>query len=76
MALSVKICGMKYPDNLQEVAALSPDYLGFIFYPKSKRYVLEGQEDISLHTPDILQVMDQLSPGIRKVGVFAPHETI
>jgi phosphoribosylanthranilate isomerase len=74
MALSVKICGMKYPDNLQEVAALSPDYLGFIFYPKSKRYVLEGQEDISLHTPDILQEMDQLSPGIRKVGVFVNEE--
>ena len=29
-----KVCGMKY--NTQEVAALQPDYLGFIFYDKSK----------------------------------------
>lgn len=29
---------MKYPDNIREVAALKPDYLGFIFFPQSKRY--------------------------------------
>lgn len=28
---------MKYLENIQEVAALQPDYLGFIFYEKSKR---------------------------------------
>lgn len=28
---------MKYPENIQEVASLQPDYLGFIFYPKSPR---------------------------------------
>jgi phosphoribosylanthranilate isomerase len=26
--MKVKICGMKYPDNILEV---SPDYMGFIF---------------------------------------------
>ena len=35
--MKIKICGMKYWDNIEQVAALQPDYLGFIFYKKSKR---------------------------------------
>ena len=30
---------MKFPKNILEIGALQPDYMGFIFYPKSKRYV-------------------------------------
>ncbi len=30
---------MKYPENIAEVANLNPDYMGFIFYPKSVRFV-------------------------------------
>ena len=29
---------MKYQDNINQVAALQPDYLGFIFYEKSSRF--------------------------------------
>jgi len=29
---------MKYQDNIEHVAALQPDYLGFIFYEKSARH--------------------------------------
>jgi phosphoribosylanthranilate isomerase len=29
--MKVKICGMKYPDNILEVSSLLPDYMGFIF---------------------------------------------
>ena len=36
-ALKLKICGMKDFENIKEVSALQPDYLGFIFYPQSKR---------------------------------------
>lgn len=46
---------MKY--NTQEVAALQPDYLGFIFYDKSKRD-FEGLE------------IPNLPKHIKKVGVF------
>ena len=35
--MKFKICGMKYQDNIKSVAELQPDYLGFIFYEKSKR---------------------------------------
>jgi phosphoribosylanthranilate isomerase len=34
--MKLKICGMK--DNIGEVAALQPDYLGFIFWKPSKRF--------------------------------------
>ena len=39
--MQLKICGMKNPQNIADIAALNPDYLGFIFYEKSKRYVDE-----------------------------------
>jgi len=54
--LKIKICGMKYPDNIQAVASLTPDYLGFIFYPKSPRN-FEGS-------------IPPLSEDIKKTGVF------
>ena len=54
----LKVCGLKYPENIIQVAALKPDYMGFIFYPKSKRFV--GDEFI----------MPAISPEIKKVGVF------
>jgi phosphoribosylanthranilate isomerase len=30
--MKLKICGMKYPDNILEVSQLLPDYMGFIFW--------------------------------------------
>lgn len=47
---------MKHVENLQSVAALHPDYMGFIFYDKSKRN-FEG-------------VIPKLPKGIKKTGVF------
>ncbi|QRY57702.1 phosphoribosylanthranilate isomerase [Sphingobacterium siyangense] len=59
MAIKVKVCGMKYPDNITAVASLGIDYMGFIFYDQSKRYV--GQSSSSY-----IKDLDSLS----KVGVF------
>jgi len=61
MKVRSKICGLKYPDNLKSVSALLPDYLGFIFYPKSKRYMRE-----SLRPADLASVPST----IMKTGVF------
>lgn len=52
----LKICGMKYPDNILEVSQLLPDYLGFIFYEKSSRY-FDGE-------------IPEIPKSIKKVGVF------
>ncbi len=54
--MKLKICGMKYPDNILEVGALLPDYMGFIFWEKSARY-FDG-------------VIPTLPKSIQKVGVF------
>ncbi|HNP18557.1 MAG TPA: phosphoribosylanthranilate isomerase [Fulvivirga sp.] len=35
--IKLKVCGLR--DNVMEVAALCPDFMGFIFYDKSPRYV-------------------------------------
>ena len=56
----VKVCGMRQPENISGVAQLNPDFLGFIFYPESPRYV-------SKLDPSAL---DDLPSPIRKVGVF------
>ena len=47
---------MKYVENIEQVAALQPDYLGFIFYEKSKRN-FEG-------------IIPDLPQSIKKTGVF------
>lgn len=36
--MEIKVCGMREGENMSEVAALSPDYMGFIFYPPSPRH--------------------------------------
>jgi len=59
--MKIKVCGMKYEENIKSVAALGPDYLGFIFYDKSKR-------NFDGHIPDAVQ-------GIKKVGVFVNATT-
>lgn len=37
----VKVCGMRDPDNIRAVEAAGIDWMGFIFWPGSKRYVAE-----------------------------------
>ncbi|MBQ9561189.1 MAG: phosphoribosylanthranilate isomerase [Prevotella sp.] len=37
--MTIKVCGMREPDNIRAVSELGIDMMGFIFYPKSPRYV-------------------------------------
>ncbi|PAW93950.1 N-(5'-phosphoribosyl)anthranilate isomerase [Mucilaginibacter sp. MD40] len=39
--MNIKVCGLKYVDNIGEVAALGPDYVGFICYDQSPRYMAD-----------------------------------
>ena len=55
--VKLKICGMKYFDNIQEIALLQPDYLGFIFWDKSIRKM-------------DLETLPKIPVNIKKVGVF------
>lgn len=54
--MKLKICGMKYAENITEISQLLPDYLGFIFWEKSSRF-FNGDLPI-------------IPKSIQKVGVF------
>ena len=54
--MKLKVCGMKFVENIEQVSGLCPDYMGFIFYEKSKRN-FEG-------------VIPKLPKSIKKTGVF------
>jgi len=51
---------MKIPENICAVAALKPDFMGFIFYPKSPRYA----------EPLDVAALNALPKSIQKIGVF------
>ena len=71
----IKVCGMRDPENIRAVAQLPIDYMGFIFYPKSSRYV-DMQHLCTGLMPD--QADPNISEatkadnhnGIGRVGVF------
>jgi phosphoribosylanthranilate isomerase len=47
--MKIKICGITQKENMLEVTALGPDYMGFIFYPPSPRDVSEKIEHLPIH---------------------------
>jgi len=59
--MKIKVCGMRNPSNINDLVKLKPDYIGFIFYPKSKRFIGE-------QIPDEIQSL--IPVYIQKVGVF------
>ncbi|MBW7908757.1 MAG: phosphoribosylanthranilate isomerase [Kiritimatiellae bacterium] len=67
MKYFVKICGLTSEAEVEAVAALSPDAIGFVFWPGSKRFV--HAEDVAVWTRD-------LPPTIKKVGVFVDSEAL
>ncbi|QDA58688.1 phosphoribosylanthranilate isomerase [Hymenobacter jejuensis] len=59
--LRVKVCGMKFAENIDAVAALAPDFMGFIFSPNSSRFAADELNS---------EMMRELPDSLRKVGVF------
>ncbi len=65
--LKVKVCGLTDPENTIEIANVSPDFLGFIFYPGSKRYVGNKPKE---------SLFCKIPPGILKTGVFVNEQPL
>ena len=63
--MKLKVCGLTKMDQIQELISLNTDFLGFIFYEKSPRFVLNH-----LSLEEISEINHQ-----GKVGVFV-NETI
>ena len=55
--MKIKICGLKFESNIIDLSKLEPDYMGFIFWEKSKRYVKSSTPNLS-------------NMKIKKTGVF------
>ena len=61
----IKLCGLTRPEDITAANVLEPDFVGFVFAPKSRRYVT-GEQAGTLRK--------QLSPTIQAVGVFVDEE--
>jgi len=59
--MRLKVCGMRETENIRQLLALQPDYMGFIFYEKSSRFVGDELDE------DLLKSFPFTT---RKVGVF------
>lgn len=57
----IKLCGLTRPCDIAVANELMSEYIGFVFFPKSRRYVSPEQARA---------LREQLSPGIKAVGVF------
>lgn len=52
---------MRDPQNIQDLGTVQPDFVGFIFYPKSPRYVGEEWDE---------SIVKSIPSSIKKIGVF------
>lgn len=63
--MKIKICGMRRLEDIEIINKYKPDFVGIIFYPKSKRYV-------DLEKAKLL--IEKLDKNIKSVGVFVNEE--
>ena len=65
----IKICGLRRMEDIEAVNRLKPEFIGFVFWEKSKRYVSPEQAEA---------LRKKLDPKITAVGVFvdAPEEEV
>lgn len=61
----IKLCGLTRPCDIEYVNELLPEYIGFVFAPKSRRYV----------SPEKAEVLrEHLDDRITPVGVFVDEK--
>jgi len=69
----IKVCGMRDAENIREVEALGIDMMGFIFWPKSKRYICEFPEFMPIYAKRVGVFVDE---DIEKVRHIADDYTL
>lgn len=57
----IKLCGLTREEDINAVNELRPEYIGFVFWERSKR---------NISPDDALRLRQMLLPGITPVGVF------
>lgn len=58
--MRVKVCGMTQPEQVAQLASMGVSFAGFIFYPKSPRYVFKNMTTSQIRKEN----------SVNKVGVF------
>jgi phosphoribosylanthranilate isomerase len=66
--MKVKVCGMRDPENISALLELPIDFIGFIFYPPSSRFVGKARLD------KWIPANEESFGEIKKVGVFVNAE--
>ncbi len=66
MMTKIKFCGLTRIEDIKAVNDLKPEFIGFVFWPKSKRVVTREQAS------ELKAVLD---PSIKAVGVFVDEDT-
>lgn len=64
--IKIKICGLTRPEDIDYVNEMNPDYVGFVFWPNSKRAVNIAQA---------VELRQKLRSDIKAVGVFVNEDT-
>ena len=57
----IKMCGLSRIEDIEAANAIKPDYIGFVFAKKSRRYISYEKA---------AELKKLLDPGIKAVGVF------
>lgn len=63
--VKIKFCGIKNPEDIEAVNRIRPEYIGFVFWEKSRRYVTSEAA---------AELKAKLDPAIQAVGVFVDED--
>ena len=58
--MKLKVCGMRDVENIKALVELKPDFIGFIFYDKSPRFIGNDAD---------VDFINSIPREIKKVGV-------
>lgn len=76
----IKVCGMRDPENIRQVAGTGIDWMGFIFYARSARSIDSGQWTVdslkktdspsNCHLSTVICQLPTVNRQLKRVGVF------
>lgn len=64
----IKVCGMREADNIHEVEDLGIDLMGFIFWPKSSRYVSQRPNYLPAHCQRVGVFVDEKAEQVKRIA--------